>query len=54
MSIRLVATLADKKVLFIDETPGRRLLYDQAIDGSGSDTWHRTVDDAKDQATVSV
>jgi hypothetical protein len=48
--IRLVAKLRDGVVLLIEENPDGVFLYDCAQDGSGSDTWHRTIQDAKAQA----
>jgi hypothetical protein len=53
-SVLLVAGLVDGRVLLIvddrEDTSGV-FLYEHQTDGSGFDTWHRTVDEAKVQAT---
>jgi hypothetical protein len=52
-SVLLVAELVDGTVLLIvddrKDTSGV-FLYQHQADGSGFDTWHRTIDEAKEQA----
>jgi hypothetical protein len=53
-SVLLVAELVDGTVLLIVDDRGDTtgvFLYQHQTDGSGFDTWHRTIDEAKEQAT---
>ena len=56
-SVLLVAELVDGTVFLIvddrEDTSGV-FLYQHQTDGSGFDTWHRTIDEAKEQATYSL
>ena len=53
-SILLVAQLGDRTVLLIEddrENTSGVFLFERRADGSQFDTWHRTIEDAKEQAT---
>ncbi len=50
--MRLVG-VSGKNLLVIEELPDGTYLYEFRPDGFIGDTWHRTLDDAKDQATFS-
>jgi hypothetical protein len=49
--VRLVATLAYGTLLLIEETPEGVFLYQNVLNGPVYDTWHQTIDEAKQQAT---